>query len=700
MLYSRIISVPNLTLAWRRISTATNHQYKSIFRELYSAYELAAHDNIRRLNSRLKGNWKPTSPERIYLPKPSGLQRPISLLHIEDQIVEQALANVIALKLATRRQRVEGQSVFSNVLAPSLDSIFFLKNWQVTYRLFHGTCRKHFRSGHNWIASFDLAAFYDTISHDLLVRVGAPRSFHGEGARRARQWLECWSQDSNTTPYRHGIPQGPIASDFLAEAFLLPLDEALSRDGIKYTRYVDDIRLFAKSKIEVQRAAIRLEVLCRQLGLIPQGKKFLIVKALSQDDVLGQLPSLPPRDDADEDERQSLTASSAEELIRESIGGRPQRVTDKSKLRYVLFRAPKSRRILGIVLRLLGRYPEHIDAFIAYLRLYQGGRTIDKALREALEVMPNEYVRGELWCNASKVATKSFARRVIPLARRDLAEPARQFWQRFGAVAFLLRAESLGVGIATGRVPHMPALAQSFLVSYLQDVHFSKHAAIARLLSSSAFEVSMPLGPRLAARRLTHRSYGVTAKELVAETQAVFRRLGLLGRRVGTSLDEIGDAIAQRFAVAPSQEWKRVLGGEYLHCLQLLVQAESAYDASRSLWLQNLNSFNDAVARTVIAQLSSAGLPGGAKTVDRHGQLVTFGSLVQVAGPFDRAYPNVAGSLRSANDRRNRLPLAHPYDQKTGTRNRHLTKPEQRALHISLSTAYGAMIPILVALPD
>ena len=290
MRLEEIISSENLALAWHRISTGSNHQYKRIFRELYAAYGVAADENLKSLRSRLKHTWRPTAPDRIYLPKPSGLQRPLSLLRIEDQIVQQALANVYASRLRPRRKAVELRQVFSNVLAGPPDSIFFLRRWQETYQRFQIQCRKYFHSNHRWIASFDLAAFYDTISHDLLVRVAAPRSIHGTGATKAREWLECWSQGPGLFPYRHGIAQGPIASDFLAEAFLLPLDEALTSDGIKYVRYVDDIRLFARSRAEAQRAAIRLEVLCRQRGLIPQGKKFFIVEAKTLD-ILDSFPA-------------------------------------------------------------------------------------------------------------------------------------------------------------------------------------------------------------------------------------------------------------------------------------------------------------------------------------------------------------------------------------------------------------------------
>ena len=111
---SKIYSYENLLLAWRRLSTARNIPYKRFYRSIYAAYEIAHEQNIRDLSLRLKGSWKPNKPFRIYLPKPSGLQRPITLLHLEDQIVLQAIANVFLISYQ-QEEKVEHKVVFSNI---------------------------------------------------------------------------------------------------------------------------------------------------------------------------------------------------------------------------------------------------------------------------------------------------------------------------------------------------------------------------------------------------------------------------------------------------------------------------------------------------------------------------------------------------------------------------------------------------------
>ena len=88
MRINQLASKKNLALAWRRITTGGNYQYKNLYRSIYLAYEVALDANLDELRQRLVGGvFEPEHPERIYVPKASGLHRPLALLNIEDQIV-------------------------------------------------------------------------------------------------------------------------------------------------------------------------------------------------------------------------------------------------------------------------------------------------------------------------------------------------------------------------------------------------------------------------------------------------------------------------------------------------------------------------------------------------------------------------------------------------------------------------------------
>lgn len=105
MILEELARKKNLELAWRRITTGGNQQYKRLYRDLDLAYEIALNANLKGLRERiLGGSFTPQRPERLYLPKPSGLHRPVTLLTLEDQIVLQAFANLAAKRMQPRRR--------------------------------------------------------------------------------------------------------------------------------------------------------------------------------------------------------------------------------------------------------------------------------------------------------------------------------------------------------------------------------------------------------------------------------------------------------------------------------------------------------------------------------------------------------------------------------------------------------------------
>ncbi len=600
--------------------------------------------------------------------------------------------------MRTRREAVEGKTVFSNLLETPSDSKFFIQDWHRTFVKFQDKCSQHFQAHRRWVSHFDLAAFYDTIAHELLVRALSPHTGGSRLSDEIRAWLRCWSSTPGNS-LQHGIPQGPVASDFLAEAVLLPLDEALTREGIHYVRYVDDIRIFARTKLEAQKGAVRLELLCRGAGLIPQGKKFALLEARSVEEAIGQMPSIAPPDSPEDERTSAMSALEAEALIRKALSGRPRTVRDKTSLRYALYRAPRSRRILGIVLRLLPRYPEHIDAFVAFLSIYTKSRAVERTAQQLLfSGSPYDYVRAELWLLLSRLASRVAGNRLRALARADLGGREQSLWLKYGAFSFLLRCESLGAGTCLTRLRHQPTLVQALIVPSLYDEAYERLPIIAQLLRTPSPDPGLMLAQEFASRRLSHRDYGVAARELAPEVQNTFRALRLWKGTRSIPVDQIGELIAKRFGAA-EKDWHAVLENEYTHCLRILVQADAFFEASRSQWLQLQNSFNDALTRRLISMLSERALPGAARTVGRDGKLIKFGVLLQPGAPFSTQHAGIANSFRWINERRNSLPASHPYDEKRGRRNRYLTLREQRKIVNALRGAYNAAKALVERIP-
>jgi len=693
MKLSSVWSRNNLLLAWRRVTTGTNLAYKRYFRPIYYAYEIALADNLRDLHTRLSGgSYRPQQPAKVYMPKASGLQRPLTLLSVEDQIVLQAIANVFALKTQRKRRRVEHKTVFSNIVQRPAGSIFFLQNWRHSYGLFQSKVEEYYRRDYCWIAHFDLAAFYDTICHDMLLRTAFPRT--ADSARGCiLQFLKTWSSETTITSHGHGIPQGPNASDFLAECFLLPVDEALQRERIRYIRYVDDIRLFGQSQDQVRGAAIRMEILLRERGLIPQGQKHAIGYAKTLDQAMGSLPSINPQTDAVQQE-ELLTANEAVQTFRSALSDRPLAIKDKTRVRYVLFRAPPSPKLRRYVLQLMPRHPEHIDVFVSYLSHHRATRAMVETCVEVLKASPYGFVKGELWHVLANIMQLREMRTVVARAVEAAKDKQACLALKWGALHFLCAAERAGLGRYARWAMHQDsAVLQALLAPILPDARFAQGDVADKMLRRSEFEPGIALAAQLVRLGHSPSDFGVNPNSLPSQVRNTLRVLGLIGRR-SPRVDPMGELLTNRYRVQQWDGWKDLFGSNYAHALQLLAIADAAFDMGRSQWLSYQNSFNHSLFLAFQSFLQARGRPGAVGTKDRNGYDIKFGVLVGPNQPFTRVHPDIAGAFAVTNTRRNGLPGSHPYEQNTGKKARHLKKKEQATIVAALAQAYVQVVAV------
>jgi len=693
-----LASINNLKLAWRRITTGSNQQYKRYFRELYYAYELSLEENLKDLQARLRSRiWTPRAPERIYLPKASGLQRPITLLYIEDQIVLQALANIIAKELYQKRKPLMFKHVFSNVLEKP-NSIYFFKSWRTTYAAFQRKVKAHYNSGLKWVADFDLAAFYDTISHELLLRTAYPRLHDTAEVLWIREWLKTWSSVSIRSSYGHGLPQGPIASDFLAECFLLPIDkELVNIPG--YTRYVDDIRLFGESEDEVRKHVLNLEIQCRQRGLIPQIGKFAIRKSTSVTVALGMLPSIAaPRDS---DSSPQLSQKEAIRYLRSAISGKPLRIQDKARARYALFRGEPSSEMLKLVLMLLPRHPEHIDAMTYHLLHYGYRKPICETSLSIMDSTPYDHVKGELlhllssFLHRKRAFSEDQRKNLIEYALKTAQRRDIGFSLKLAAGEILAIAEGLEFKKYTNFLTFQDsALLQALVVPYLPEFSFRDDGPIPQFFHRSAFEPGLALTQKLLHFKKRPRDIGVAENILPNQVKNSLLKLGITITR-SRRIDPIGEIMRKRYEIAYTDVWRNLFSADYTHVAGLLAQADAAFFVGPSQWLSLQNSFNHALFIALQIHFKTNHIPGTVRTINRNEQLISFGVTLDSQNPFSRQYPDIADAFRHVNDRRNILPASHPFETKSLNRTVHLRTQERNRLVAKLKVAYTQIVNLL-----
>jgi hypothetical protein len=291
----------------------------------------------------------------------------------------------------------------------------------------------------------------------------------------------------------------------------------------------------------------------------------------------------------------------------------------------------------------------------------------------------------------SLTGIRRLTNRAVTVAR---ARGNGRLYEKWGACHLLCVSEEL-TGIRVSRfLKHQPPLLQSLLVPVLPETAYGQGEAVHSFLGRSQPEPGLSVVASLHARGVDHSTYGLREDQLPSQVVNALRELGMIaGQR--QIADPIEDILRRRYRMARGSRWRTLLGGEYLHVLGLLKQAEAAFSAGPSSWLAFQNSFNNAVFLALQRHLKAIGHAAACTTIDRRGQLLEFGVMLDVNGPFARTCPRIAASFREMNARRNSLPVAHPYEKKTAAPTRYLKGRERSRLARRLGTAYADLIALM-----
>ena len=287
---SPLARMPLLANAWKRVVTSGHAPYKNFLRLEIEAFGAAADPLLKQIQSELRSRtYQPEPAYRISVPKSKYATRAFTLLSVPDWVVYNAVVTLIAEAAFPRERRLYDSVRFSNLPLSNASGrpTYFFRQWKRQYAKFNKTSKQHIASGFPFLASIDITSYYDFIDHQLLLDTVRRYLTEVNTLELLQNLLSSWIP-GNGSHFGHGIPQGPEASAFLGDLFLMSLDKHMMgrSSTCRYVRYVDDIRVFCRTARRAEAEVIHLEEQIKQLGLVPNSSKVGVTDARRNSDWL------------------------------------------------------------------------------------------------------------------------------------------------------------------------------------------------------------------------------------------------------------------------------------------------------------------------------------------------------------------------------------------------------------------------------
>lgn len=237
-MYRRLCQRETLRLGWLKVQTGRkeSHGVDGIsISMLKPRIEHELSELAYELETR-KYQCKPL--RRVYMAKANGGKRPLGIACIRDRIVQSACLILM-------------EPVFD----PNFSSYSFAFRPRRDAHQALALAKTMIAAEHTWAVIADIKKCFDSIDHDVLLRLVSQRIGDQDLLNLIRHWLTTDVLDfCELVPTAAGVPQGESLSPLLANIYLDPLDRHFEHLGLSFVRYADDMIILTSSRKEAEKA--------------------------------------------------------------------------------------------------------------------------------------------------------------------------------------------------------------------------------------------------------------------------------------------------------------------------------------------------------------------------------------------------------------------------------------------------------------